>query len=116
MTRPHLRQLGIPTNYPPLPTSWDGDPTKWGPWQRPARTSLEYTTPWACPQCAIPTGAWTARGYTKTTTGARSRFYATRCGWCGYTDVYEYATDELWELDATDYGPEGSRITTPALF
>ncbi len=38
--------------------------------------------------------------------------YATRCAWCGHTEVYDLTSDEHWILDDTDYGPEGSRRPT----
>lgn len=37
------------------------------------------------------------------------QFHATRCGWCGHTTVYDQDSVELWTLDETDYGPDGSR-------
>lgn len=38
--------------------------------------------------------------------------HATRCGWCGHTEVYDETSDELWTLDDTDYGPTGSTRPT----
>lgn len=34
--------------------------------------------------------------------------HATRCTRCAHDQVYDTATTELWDLDDTDYGPEGS--------
>ncbi len=34
--------------------------------------------------------------------------HATRCTACGHDQVYDIATGEAWDLDETDYGPEGS--------
>lgn len=34
--------------------------------------------------------------------------HATRCPSCAHDQVYDTATHELWDLDDTDYGPEGS--------
>lgn len=118
MTRPALRQLGVPTNYPPLPAAWDGKPIKWDPWQRPLRTSIDFIDVWECAQCDLPTGAWVARGYDTNPLGTPTfiNYSATRCGWCGHTEVYQHDTKELWVLDETDYGPDGSHITADTLF
>ncbi|UOQ58572.1 hypothetical protein MUN78_07040 [Leucobacter allii] len=37
------------------------------------------------------------------------QWIATRCGWCGLTEVVDLDSDETWILDDTDYGPDGSR-------
>lgn len=34
--------------------------------------------------------------------------HAERCQDCGHDTVYDARTDESWDLDDTDYGPEGS--------
>lgn len=34
--------------------------------------------------------------------------HATRCPECGHDQVYDMATGEAWDLDDTDYGPDGS--------
>jgi len=42
------------------------------------------------------------------------RLHLTRCKTCGLDVVWDTQTDEWWDLDASDYGPEGS--TDPRLF
>jgi len=37
------------------------------------------------------------------------QWWASRCGWCGHTEVYDTESREHWILDDTDYGPNGSR-------
>ena len=37
------------------------------------------------------------------------RLYAYRCQDCRHDVVWDIDTDEWWDLDHTDYGPEGSR-------
>lgn len=39
-------------------------------------------------------------------------WYATRCGWCGRTEVYDLHSREHWILDDADYGPTGSNRPT----
>lgn len=40
---------------------------------------------------------------------AHWRLYAYRCQDCRHDVVWDTDTDEWWDLDHTDYGPEGSR-------
>lgn len=40
------------------------------------------------------------------------QFHATRCAWCGHTEVYDFDSTETWTLDDTDYGPDGSTRPT----
>lgn len=35
--------------------------------------------------------------------------HASRCVDCGHDVVYDSRTNEAWDLDKTDYGPQGSR-------
>lgn len=35
--------------------------------------------------------------------------HASRCGGCGLDTVWDMRTDEWWELDESDYGPDGSQ-------
>lgn len=42
------------------------------------------------------------------------RLHLTRCQTCGLDVVWDSQTDEWWDLDDSDYGPEGS--TDPRLF
>jgi len=37
------------------------------------------------------------------------RLHAYRCQDCRHDVVWDHDTDEWWDLDHTDYGPEGSR-------
>ena len=40
------------------------------------------------------------------------RLVATRCHWCDHDQVTDLHTREVWDLDHTDYGPNGSRRPT----
>ncbi|WP_198008404.1 hypothetical protein [Leucobacter salsicius] len=43
---------------------------------------------------------------------ATIQFHATRCGWCGHTEVFDNDSQELWTLDDTDYNTTGSQRPT----
>ncbi len=115
MTAPALQLLGSPTSHPPLPTLWDGDPIQWEPWtKRITVTHIDRS----CDGCGLDSSLWQATGfYTRSKLGGQwsewkrrgmRNFHATRCGWCGYTDVYTMHDQQSWILDDSDYGPDGS--------
>lgn len=132
----------VPT-HPDLPPFWDGVPVKWDAWSD-FRTSLAYHLPadqMACDQCGGVDEVLIAWGLrpsaeatclttkTKTTKSGRTYeaqvevpawpvrdIYAARCRHCGHDRVTDTRTDEVWDLDETDYVPEGSYEHADTLF
>lgn len=124
-----------------LPPAWDGRPVTWGPW-RETRTSLVFhTSPQdqACTACGLIGEPDIALGTVPPDPGETvdvpnirtlrsGRTYqsgmkaipawpvvclvAFRCTGCGHDTVLDQRTDETWDLDPDDYGPDGS--TGPA--
>lgn len=122
-----------------LPPSWDGQPVTWDAWSD-VRTSLAYhlkPEQLACDQCGAidePLIAWGLRPpaeatYTTTktkTTRSGHKYeaqvevpahpvrdiYAARCRHCSHDVVTDTRTDERWDLEDHDYGPEGSTADT----
>lgn len=123
-----------------LPPSWDGRKVTWDEWSN-IRTSLAYhlkPEEMACDQCGAvdesliawglrdPTpGATMSQTQTKTTRSGKKYaiaveapacpmrdLYAARCRHCGHDVVTDTETDERWDLDETDYGPQGSTSDT----
>lgn len=102
MTRPH--------DLPPL---WDGHRVEWfGPW-RQIETSARFHLPLkdqacrhACGSLATPLSC---RGvvHDGNPEGPRQLSVA-RCPDCHHDTVYDLETGEFWDLDDSDYGPEGS--------
>lgn len=118
-----------------LPPFWDGVPVEWGEWSD-IRSSIILHVPadhMACDKCgAIDESliAWGLRSAseatvattkTKTTKSGRKYsivcdvpawpirdIYAARCRHCGHDRVTDMRTDEVWDLDESDYAPEGS--------
>ncbi|QGH74518.1 hypothetical protein HYQ03_gp31 [Arthrobacter phage Kuleana] len=123
-----------------LPRSWDGEPVEWTPWND-ARTSLAYHVPadaLACRQCGAvdePLISWGKRPpatptypTTRTKTTRSGRKYevaaevpswpvrdliASRCRHCSHDVVTDTRTDERWDLEPEDYGPNGSEPPQP---
>lgn len=114
-----------------LPVSWDGAPVIWGP---PVPVGSVFICPppkpLPCPGCKRfhLRGADSRIGYVSETLEPREVFNAgtgrgrkypmgavrhpklvlTRCLDCGHDQVYDLDAEELWDLDESDYGPEGS--------
>lgn len=109
-----------------LPPAWDGHPVTWGPWHA-ATTTLRFHLELhelACEACGsleeqlVATGRRAAGDVDQVVEGGRvvlsdadTRLYAFRCPDCGHDQVLE--GDELWDLDETDYGDDGSRPPVP---
>ncbi|RHA38703.1 hypothetical protein [Cellulomonas rhizosphaerae] len=129
----HLSVVSAPRE---LPRAWDGRTVIWGPWHD-VRTSLVWHLPpadFACPACGLieesPCAVGTVRPlpgetttvqhekrlpsgrtYWRTETRAATpvlALFARRCTGCGHDQVHDRRTDEVWDLDDSDYGPEGS--------
>lgn len=128
MTGPRLTVVP-PLVERPLPVAWDDLPVRWQPAEVPGPVFVcppPKPTPCAgCRQPTQPVASW--RGLVEQpvpaywrrdpSTGrprhwtASSRVLArlrlTRCA-CGHDVVVDLETDEVWDLDETDYGPAGS--------
>ncbi|QDG87138.1 hypothetical protein [Pseudarthrobacter sp. NIBRBAC000502770] len=118
-----------------LPLLWDGVPVTWDAWSD-YRSTLPLHVPadkMACHECGAVDESLIAWGIrppaestftTTTTKTTRSGhkyeaqvevpaypvhdIYAARCRHCGHDVVTDTRTNETWDLDETDYGPEGS--------
>jgi hypothetical protein len=112
-----------------LPPKWDGRPVEWEGW-RNLETSMALHLPvddLTCRACgaigerAINSGKRlrTFRKEQRTKSGAiylstqRYRrpvrdLFAFRCRHCGHDQVLDTSTDQLWDLDPSDYSDEGS--------
>ena len=97
----------------PLPSAWDGEQVWWNDWIDGA-TSLDFHLPLedvACQGCgAIETPLRSVGRYANRLLHYR-RLHATRCRSCGHDTVTEWNEDGLgptWDLDESDYGPDGS--------
>jgi hypothetical protein len=120
-----------------LPPKWDGLlVVKWTPWeaQTPAFICPPPKTRPCCPGCGSPEPSVVCRGMValrpdltreqweyeeenrarlgklahKRKNVALWRLHAFRCQDCRLDSVCDTDTDEWWDLDHTDYGPEGS--------
>lgn len=121
-----------------LPPKWNGLLVSWSGWepQIPATICPPPKTRDCCSACASPHPPATNRGYVATSplvtpamlrrneeqraalplrerhhvpSLALFRLHAFRCQDCRHDVVWDTDTDEWWDLDHTDYGPEGSR-------
>lgn len=96
-----------------LPPAWDGVPVTWRPWQT-GRSTLVFhvrNAELACRACGLLDEDLTAVGIIDLDiprNGWRPRLHAHRCRGCGRDQVHDLDTDEMWDLDATDYGDAGS--------
>lgn len=120
-----------------LPPFWDGVPVTWTDWSDDTRSTLILHLPaeaLACDQCGSvdesrhafgtrppPEGATVTTTRTKKTKSGREYVVhenvparpvrdlrASRCRHCGHDTIHDERTDQTWDLDETDYGPEGS--------
>lgn len=128
---------------PDLPPFWDGVPVTWDEWSD-VRSTLILHAPadmMACEQCGAvdenliawglrpPAEATVTTWRTKATKSGHKYgvphevearpvrdIYAARCRHCGHDRVTDTRTDEVWDLDETDYTPEGSYEHNDTLF
>lgn len=95
-----------PATASALPIAWDGDEITWGEWSTLAaficaRTLKKSSS--ACDQCGHESRvSLVIRG----TIGDR-QLMLLRCPGCGADTVVDWA-QTVWELDESDYGPDGS--------
>ena len=119
-----------------LPVSWDGVRIRWRPWTD-ARSSLAYHASdeeLACERCGLiderlvtcgsrppePGATIRATRLRRTRSGREHTvdvdvpaheyldLWAFRCRGCGRDQVLDDRTGERWDLDPSDYGPDGS--------
>lgn len=99
-----------------LPPKWDGASVEWlGEWEEEPWTSHRFHAPLADFACRNRCGSLAPRltrrgvvGDPSVTAIHRLLLYVTRCPDCGHDTVLRLDTDEAWDLDDTDYGPDGS--------
>lgn len=118
------RLWGVPSQND-LPPFWDGVPVIWLGWK-----TIESTLDWhlpldqvACSQCGglgegtlINPGTRPATEPHEGWSAQLRDIYAFRCPHCGHDHVHDLNTNESWDLDPDDYGPEGSTETKETLF
>ena len=119
-----------------LPPRWDGRAVIWSPWVLADDGSLAFHSALAdlaCQQCgSLARQHWRSVGLVShlatttheqlhvavaTSTAGRCgerRLSVRRCLDCGHDQVLDLTSDELWDLDATDYGPDGSAFDRAA--
>lgn len=101
-----------------LPPKWDGRDVEWEPWAV-LQTTFRFharLSELVCRKCGSLAPQASCRGVIDQAEGdsvvvplARWRIlYASRCTDCAHDTVYDMTSDELWDLDDTDYGPDGS--------
>jgi hypothetical protein len=120
-----------------LPPRWDGRLiVEWTPWEPQLVTSMRFhrQSRDCCPGCGSPEPPVTARGMVahdrnltreqweafkenaqrlgalahKRKQVATWRLRVFRCQDCRHDQVWDVETDTTWDLDHTDYGPDGS--------
>lgn len=100
-----------------LPPKWDGADVEWRAWTDSAAIVMcPPPKPTPCVQCKStrPPKSNSGRviaedGPPGSGTGwSTYRLFVFRCPDCHLDTVWDMNTDEWWELDETDYGPDGS--------
>lgn len=129
--------LFVATREHDMPPRWDGLAVRWTPWE-PQLVGFICPPPKTrpcCSRCGSPHPPVVARGYIARSAvvtpemlaandAARDRLpfgqrhrvkplallrlHAFRCQDCRHDEVWDRDTDELFDLDPTDYGDEGS--------
>lgn len=108
-----MTSAGLRTNRKhDLPPLWDDQPVQWQGWERPVWTTLALHLPLeslACRKCGNLAAASRNAGVVRPPGAGHPtrRLFATRCD-CGHDQVYDLDTDELWDLEDSDYGDAGS--------
>ena len=115
MRTPRLRLLPAPPGHHAhdLPPQWDGERIEWGPWTDRTSSIRFHGLPDECDRCGLDPGEKYADGFRRIKAGRmlgkKAVFLlAHRCQHCGHDTVTESMTNEAWDLDDTDYGPNGS--------
>lgn len=111
-----LRSATAAATHRPLPALWDGPPVEWRLWEPYVpvfmcdRSRRTVPPPEVCPGCGALWHPASSTGLIKRPWERRpmADLIAWRCPECGHDQVYDRHTDQSWDLDDTDYGPEGS--------
>lgn len=100
-----------------MPPLWDGVAVTWAEWtDEPLSTMRFHSTEedWSCHRCgSLERRLWSV-GYVQHINERRgrtwrvTRFTAMRCRTCRTDTVHDSLHGTDWELDASDYGPNGS--------
>lgn len=127
-----------------LPATWDGVPVEWTDW-RLDRTTLAYHAPLdelVCGKCGTVDESMHAMGKRPPAEGEMVRstqtrklksgrtyerevwvpawpvydLFAARCRHCGHDTVTDQRTGQAWDVDDSDYGPNGSWADEQTLF
>lgn len=124
------RHLSVVPDLPPspaeihqeraLPAAWDGRDVQWGHWTRDTTAALHMpVAETACTDCGGLSGVrqcsgtyWAEQGAVIHAAGLR-RLIASRCRDCGTDRVCEMVPGStailaVWDLEPSDYGPDGS--------
>jgi hypothetical protein len=128
----------------PLPPKWDGVPVEWTAW-RLDRTTIAYHAPadqLVCGKCGTvdesmhamgkrlpPEGEMVRSTETRKLKSGRTYerevwvpawpvydLFASRCRHCGHDAVTDQRTGDAWDLDESDYGPDGSNEVKDTLW
>lgn len=101
-----------------LPPKWDGRPVTWRGWRDLPTDGVficfrgKEPEPDHCKACGSVATSRVNRGTTAMRLGGKDRIIdvlsAYRCPDCHHDVVNVEDTGEWWDLDHTDYGPEGS--------
>lgn len=128
---PDLRLVGVDSAavHRRFPVAWDGHTIRWGRPDSPlVELVLSHPVPEPCGRCGrtrhlVAGGSYTdgEREFWRDDAGqlhshvAYHRITLFRCWQCGHDEVLEHDSRTMWDLDDTDYGPEGSWPTQEAL-
>lgn len=130
MSRPRLRLVGPPRDRKKLrrrlPVAWDGHPITWD--SPLAEYTVTHPNPEPCRKCGqtreLTAGGYYSDGQVDFWRGDDGRLHRLvafhrltlfRCWQCGRDEVYEHDAQAVWDLDDTDYGPDGSWPTQEAM-
>lgn len=103
-----------------LPVAWDGHPVEWDEFEsgpimcrlNEEGTGLEALPPDLCWSCGVRAERVTAEGRVVIPNWPY-RLVLSRCTRCGHDRVRNPLTGKEWDLDESDYGPDGSWEDTP---
>ncbi len=93
-----------------LPPAWDGVPVTWTDWELQPDTTMRFhdvAGDGLCAKCGTLGRQLTCRGTTDVHPGV-IRFVTNRCLHCGHDVVLDLHDDTFYDLEPTDYGPDGS--------
>jgi|SRR5699024_5201304 len=106
MTKPALTVVrGLSNDLPP---KWDGRTVEWEGWEPPIFICPPLPDhERACDQCGTIDSKQSNTGRIHTEQGI-DLLIASRCQHCNHDTVYEATTQQVWDLDPSDYSDDGS--------